>query len=214
MKNIQKGFFVPIIIIFIVLLTIGGIVYIYTYNRVEAPINIPEDISDIPVACTMDARQCPDGSWVGRTGPNCEFVCPVNITPSLPTESDINSTTITELMDLSLYIQDINYVENNSCSVTKKVTYKVPKTTAVADASLRILFGEELSAYGIYQSVNISNGVAKIILASDTNSEGRPISSLSSCESSHLLSVLNDTLKQYPSVQTVQLLSPNGIIQF
>jgi hypothetical protein len=28
-----------------------------------------------PVFCTMDAFQCPDGSWVGRTGPNCEFVC-------------------------------------------------------------------------------------------------------------------------------------------
>lgn len=28
------------------------------------------------VACTMDAMQCSDGSWVGRTGPNCEFVCP------------------------------------------------------------------------------------------------------------------------------------------
>lgn len=26
--------------------------------------------------CTMDAKQCSDGSWVGRTGPNCEFVCP------------------------------------------------------------------------------------------------------------------------------------------
>ena len=30
-----------------------------------------------PVACTMDAMQCPDGSYVGRTGPRCEFVCPV-----------------------------------------------------------------------------------------------------------------------------------------
>lgn len=29
-----------------------------------------------PVACTMDAMQCPDGSWVGRSGPNCRFVCP------------------------------------------------------------------------------------------------------------------------------------------
>jgi len=25
--------------------------------------------------CTMDAMQCPDGTWVGRSGPNCEFVC-------------------------------------------------------------------------------------------------------------------------------------------
>ncbi|MAZ30427.1 hypothetical protein CL655_04080 [bacterium] len=29
-----------------------------------------------PVACTADAMQCPDGSYVGRSGPNCEFVCP------------------------------------------------------------------------------------------------------------------------------------------
>lgn len=28
------------------------------------------------VACTMDAMMCPDGTYVGRTGPNCEFVCP------------------------------------------------------------------------------------------------------------------------------------------
>jgi hypothetical protein len=30
-----------------------------------------------PVACTMEAKQCPDGSYVGRTGPKCEFsACP------------------------------------------------------------------------------------------------------------------------------------------
>ncbi|MDC0721390.1 hypothetical protein [Nannocystis bainbridge] len=29
------------------------------------------------VACTMEAKVCPDGSAVGRTGPNCEFApCP------------------------------------------------------------------------------------------------------------------------------------------
>ncbi len=29
------------------------------------------------VVCTMEAKQCPDGSYVGRTGPNCEFTpCP------------------------------------------------------------------------------------------------------------------------------------------
>jgi hypothetical protein len=31
------------------------------------------------VACTMEAKLCPDGSAVGRTGPNCEFApCPEN----------------------------------------------------------------------------------------------------------------------------------------
>jgi hypothetical protein len=30
-----------------------------------------------PVACTMEAKLCPDGSAVGRSGPNCEFApCP------------------------------------------------------------------------------------------------------------------------------------------
>jgi len=28
------------------------------------------------VVCTMDAMQCPDGSYVGRTGSDCKFVCP------------------------------------------------------------------------------------------------------------------------------------------
>ncbi len=30
-----------------------------------------------PVACTQEAKLCPDGSYVGRTGTNCEFAaCP------------------------------------------------------------------------------------------------------------------------------------------
>ncbi len=36
----------------------------------------PSETEDI-VACTMDAKICPDGSAVGRTAPNCEFApCP------------------------------------------------------------------------------------------------------------------------------------------
>ena len=35
------------------------------------------DEPDEPVFCTMDAKQCPDGSYVSRQGPNCEFApCP------------------------------------------------------------------------------------------------------------------------------------------
>ena len=37
--------------------------------------NIKEEQTQI--ACTMEAKLCPDGSAVGRTGPNCEFApCP------------------------------------------------------------------------------------------------------------------------------------------
>lgn len=36
------------------------------------------------VACTMEAKQCSDGTYVGRTGPNCEFAaCPGTQTQTL-----------------------------------------------------------------------------------------------------------------------------------
>jgi len=31
---------------------------------------------DDGIVCTADAMQCPDGSYVGRSGSNCEFICP------------------------------------------------------------------------------------------------------------------------------------------
>ncbi len=37
-----------------------------------------------PVACTADAKQCPDGSYVGRVGPSCEFAqCPAGVMGTL-----------------------------------------------------------------------------------------------------------------------------------
>ncbi len=48
-----------------------------------------------PVMCTADAMLCPDGSYVGRTGPNCEFVCPPP--PAVP--ADVQAA-ITEKRDL------------------------------------------------------------------------------------------------------------------
>ena len=52
----------------------------YTRNGTQVTINLINSLPSTglkePVACTMDAKQCPDGSYVGRTGPNCEFVCP------------------------------------------------------------------------------------------------------------------------------------------
>ena len=51
------------------ILIIGGGVYGYLIYAKNAPLQ--------PVTCTMEAMICPDGSAVGRTGPNCEFAaCP------------------------------------------------------------------------------------------------------------------------------------------
>ena len=41
-------------------------------------VNTPAPAGPEPVACTMEAKICPDGSAVGRSGPNCEFAaCPL-----------------------------------------------------------------------------------------------------------------------------------------
>ncbi|MGB7816556.1 MAG: hypothetical protein WBL28_09435 [Methylotenera sp.] len=65
------------------------IVFLTGCSKVEAPtqprlIGPPERIdestpqSDNQIACAQDAKQCLDGSWVGRSGQKCEFICPPN----------------------------------------------------------------------------------------------------------------------------------------
>jgi hypothetical protein len=140
----------------------------------------------------------------------------IEIPVATTTTTVIEAPVLTEdyYMDISIYIQDKDIAKVSDCSVTKKIEYSIPKTPAVADASLKILFADELSKYGVYKSVNIINGVANVTLASDMDPSGKPISSLSSCESGHLLSALNDTLIQYESIKSVKLFSPKGEIVF
>lgn len=55
----------------VLIVVVGAGAFIYR-NTMEQPL-APEG----EVACTMEARLCPDGSAVGREGPNCEFAaCP------------------------------------------------------------------------------------------------------------------------------------------
>lgn len=307
MKPSNKGFAIPLLILALaILIGLGTIVYIQS--------NTVKPLTPEPVACTEDAKQCGDGSYVGRTGPNCEFVCPIStstaststdpvissISPSsgpigtvvelrgtnlngfegdldaiienskgesaymlgmnrtdanlikvrveskickqnnsysgLPCKAYLNITpgvyniytspwgkvsnkmqfTVTsgEQMSLDVYIQNKEIAKTSDCGVTKKITVQVPKTTAVADASLKYLFSEELSAYALYKSVSVSGGVAKVVLTSDNTPSGRPIGGLSSCESSHLMSVLKDTLTQYSTIKSVEIYSPKGKIEF
>lgn len=59
-------------------------------------ISKPEGVEEGEVVmCTMDAMMCPDGSSIGRTGPNCEFVCPA--LPEVPADIQAN---INEKADL------------------------------------------------------------------------------------------------------------------
>lgn len=56
---------------FVTVAFIAFLGFVVGYFISEVP-TVPE-----PIACTADAKLCPDGSAVGRIGPNCEFApCP------------------------------------------------------------------------------------------------------------------------------------------
>ncbi|MDO8530459.1 MAG: hypothetical protein Q7S10_03605 [bacterium] len=61
----HKPFLLIIAIIFLAAIVVGLVLFFNTSQQ--------------EVACTMEAKVCPDGSSVGRTGPLCEFAaCPSN----------------------------------------------------------------------------------------------------------------------------------------
>ena len=62
MKNVLTGIAVLIVV------AAGIFGYFAITNRAIAPASL---------ACTQEAKVCPDGSSVGRSGPNCDFAeCP------------------------------------------------------------------------------------------------------------------------------------------
>ena len=75
-----------------------------------------------PVFCDQEAKQCPDGSYIGRTGPKCEFaVCPADVKaehlPWSACTKDTDCTLVFELRD---------YCRNNGCP-----SYAINKRNAV-----------------------------------------------------------------------------------
>lgn len=103
MQNSKIIFVFTFIIVFI-----GVLYFVYT-KRVQAPAQ---------VACTMEAKVCPDGSYVGRTGPQCEFAaCP----SATSTQSAVeNAETITLALGESKLIdgksiKPFQVVEDSRC---------------------------------------------------------------------------------------------------
>lgn len=83
----QNGFSPLIILLVIGVALVAGIGIFFSLQATAPTRTIPP--LPIPVACTEEAKLCPDGSAVGRTGPNCEFApCPANT--GLSCTSDAN----------------------------------------------------------------------------------------------------------------------------
>jgi hypothetical protein len=84
MKN-NRG--IVLILIIAGALVIGGAYYFWAKNTKKQ------------VACTMEANICPDGSAVGRIGPNCEFAaCPESI--SLPKGYTLEAYSVEKVLEI------------------------------------------------------------------------------------------------------------------
>lgn len=82
--------------------------------------------SSIKRACTQEAKQCPDGSYVSRTGPNCEFAaCP--------------GTTIKEKR------AELNTKLKDERDAAKKRLETVREETKKATEALRVEFKDKIS---------------------------------------------------------------------
>jgi hypothetical protein len=142
-EHLSKNKIALIIIIFVVLL-IG--IYFFETNK-------PEQIY-----CTQEAKICPDGSAVGRTGPNCEFaVCPLNnqlekaITDYLVSQSQFSWKTKSDSQNICV-IENLSENELFPRYVWAYcVEYNIDngKTLSGSSGPVKIDYPNELSFYDI-----------------------------------------------------------------
>lgn len=89
----------------ILLLVGGGLLVEHERNTGE----------DSGVICTTDAMQCADGSYVGRTGSKCEFVCPEGATTTQSINAG-NSARLGETIVVNgVSITPLSIVEESRC---------------------------------------------------------------------------------------------------
>lgn len=98
-------------VLFIGIVGIAGAVYFYPAISLSPVVVVPIT----PTACTEEAKVCPDGSAVGRTGPDCEFAaCPVEVSPAAEnTGAALNQ----KILDNNVYITPLLVVSDSRCPV-------------------------------------------------------------------------------------------------
>ena len=97
-----------------VIVIVGALSYSVWQTAMKIPPQGTEN--SYGVVCTQDALECPDGSWVGRSGPDCTFKCPLPAASS--TASEITTIahigeTIHPIANVSL--TPIALVEDSRC---------------------------------------------------------------------------------------------------
>ena len=144
-----------IVTLLVVVLLAGIAVAAYYIKQKNYP-------SSAPVACTMEALQCPDGSYVSRVGPDCHFAaCPDVLGEATTTPTQIPQTSTTTASIHVGYTAIVNnvaitfnsVVEDNRCpvdvqcivagAVTTSITVSAATTTSAISSVTRNIASNE-----------------------------------------------------------------------
>ena len=106
---------------------------------------------------------------------------------------------------VTVFIQDKEIAANSDCSVVDTFQIQINADENKFEQIAKYLFANELQTYATYQEMQLENSILKIYFKSDVRPDGRPITSLSSCEISHLYSVLEKTFTQFEQVKSIEL---------
>lgn len=107
--HLYKNLTIFILFLIISLLVVLSVGYITLVSKVQQRNGSQKHTATPPpVACTQDAKQCPDGSYVSRTGPDCEFApCPLSSqAPSLDNPQDKQSKPTNDTATWKIYRND------------------------------------------------------------------------------------------------------------
>ena len=130
-----------------------------------------------------------------------------------------------DMIAVKLYFGDKKVIEESDCAATKPVARYIPKTSAVADATLRLLlqgvtpeigeaqglvssfdnktgyFGENIeSLLSYYHGITIVNGVATLKFSG----EAMAYLNNTACTQEAVKGSIGDTLLQFPSIKKIQ----------
>jgi hypothetical protein len=112
---------IPLLIIVAALAAVVGLALIVFNPGQKLP--LLQD-NENAVACTQEAKQCPDGSYVGRIGPNCEFAA----CPSTNATNTVNPTNVNQNVSrANINVGDIACTQDVlSCADGSYVTRQPP----------------------------------------------------------------------------------------
>ncbi len=171
--------------------TVAGLIWINSYMyKSDVVVEIPRDMSpDVPasttpatktpsqptrpttkpipgnngdaVACTMEAKMCPDGSYVGRQGPQCEF-SPCPAAPSAENQGDISLSVgqvgifSTLNIKINSLIQDSRCPIGVACIQAGSVSANVTLSDGIRTETVTLESNQSARVFGNYR-INLSH---------------------------------------------------------